>query len=313
MAGVSTSTVSRLLNDEYGVGTEKSERVKMLAKEYGYRPNPVALGLKKRKSFLIGLIVPSIDDEFFSKIFAGIESVSNGSEYNILVTHANDSFEKEEHLIRTLLDCNVDGFLVSSAKIDLTINHFELIKEANKPLVMFDRVNIEYPYSSVQIDNEKGGALAAQHLLERGCNDFLYVSFDKSYQNDKQRHDGFNDLLMANGYKARRIVYKNKEYFREQFQNLSKKPDGIFCFNDRIAANVLPIIKDANLQIPAEIKLVGFDNRSLGELIDPMLTTVSQHPFDMGKTAFELLYDRLNGGETRKITLTPELIIRETT
>jgi LacI family transcriptional regulator len=313
IAGVSPSTVSRLLNDEYGVGSEKSERVKKLAKEYGYRPNPIALGLKTRKSFLVGLIVPSIDDEFFSRIFSGMEEVANDTPYNILVTHANDSVDKEERLIRTLLDINVDGFLVSSAQLVLTNNHFELIKEAGKPLVLFDRVNQDYPYSAVSIDNEKGGQLAAEHLLSRGCEDFLYVSFDKSYQNDQQRYDGFASVLGDAGKKPDRIIFKDPSYFEQEFMKLKRVPDGIFCFNDRIAANIMPVVKRKGYGIPDDIKVVGFDNRSLGELTDPSLTTISQHPYDMGRKAFELLYGRLNGENTQKITLPPEVIIREST
>lgn len=313
IAGVSPSTVSRLLNDEYGVGTEKSERVKKLAKEYGYKPNPIALGLKTRKSFLIGLIVPSIDDEFFSRIFSGMEVIAEDTPYNILVTHANDSEEKEEKLIRTLLDINVDGFLVSSAQLVLTNNHFELIKEAGKPLVLFDRVNQDYPYSAVAIDNYKGGELAARHLIEKGCKEFLYVSFDKSYQNDQHRYDGFAEVLKEAGKTPERIIFKNTGYFEMEFSRLKNAADGIFCFNDRIAANILPVLKRQGLDIPRDVKVVGFDNRTLGELTDPTLTTISQHPYDMGKKAFELLFARLSGEETQKITLVPELILRQST
>jgi len=313
IAGISPSTVSRLLNDEYGVGSEKSEYVKKLAKEYGYKPNPIALGLKRQKSFLIGLIIPNMDDEFFSKIFAGIESISNETDYNILVTHANDSIEKEERLIRSLLDINVDGFLVSSAKLELTNNHFELIKEVNKPLVLFDRVNYDYPYSSVTIDNEKGGKIAAQHLIEKGCKNLCYVAFDKNYQNDQLRFNGFREMIDEHKMTVSHIVYSEKDTFSKELKKMKPFPDGFFCFNDRIAANVLSVIKDFDKSIPEGCKIVGFDNRYMTELTDPTLTTVSQHPFDMGKTAFSLLYDRLNGSETQKIILEPELIKRQST
>jgi len=321
---ISSSTVSRALRNHPDISSETKNLVQNLAKELDYRPNVIAQSLQKRRTNLIGVIVPEIKHNFFSAVISGIEDVAYRSGYAIIVSQSNENYEREIVNVRALMSNLVAGLLISISQNTTNSEHFRLLERHKMPFVFFDRVCEDVNVSKVVVDDFDGGYAATEHLIKKGYQRIAHLAGPKHISVTKKRLDGYKSALKDNNmrYNERFVVFggMNEEDGRSGFQQLlqlEQMPDAIFAVNDPVAIGVFEMVKKHGLRIPKDIALVGFSNNPISALVDPPLTTVDQPAYELGIEAAKLLIKEIEGDDEEfvpiKKVLDTSLIIRQST
>lgn len=322
MLNVSPATVSRSLNNHHSISEETKKKVIAKANEVGYRTNKFAANLSNQKSNTIGVIVPRLNSYFMSTVLAGIEQVANEVGYNLIISQSLESEEKEIINAKTLLDSGVDALLVSLANDTSNYQHFESYTKRKIPLLFFDRV-IDLPNCpTILIDNQAAGYEATKHLIDQGCSNLLHISGNLKRTLYKDRFKGFKNALLENQFEVNEtniletdLDPKHIQVVIDTIKNSPKKIDGIFVASDNFAANCIKELKKEGFKIPEDIKVVGFNNDPVSEIISPNLSTIEYPGYKMGILAGESIIAHLNGSinlqSTNTILLRHNLIIRE--
>lgn len=321
--GISASTVSRALNDHPDISAETKKKVKKVAKELNYRPNPIAQSLKSNRTSTIGVIVPEIKHDFFSSAISGIEQVAYNSGYTIILCQSNESFEREVVNTNLLMYHRVAGLIVSISQNTKQSDHFKDVLEKGIPLVFFDRTCEDIDTFKVVIDDKKSAFNAVSYLIKKGYKKIAHFAGPTGLDICKKRMSGYIDALKENGINVDQNLIKygglhEQDGYNSMNSLLEKNiiPDAIFAVNDPVAIGAFQRIKESGLKIPDDIAIVGFSNNKITSLVDPPLTTVNQPSFEMGKKAAEILIDIIenkNLPDEKEIILNAELIIRAST
>jgi len=325
--GLSTSTVSRALRDSYEISPETKKKVLEYAEKINYQPNPIALSLKQRRSFSIGVVVCEIANSFFSQIINGIESIANQHGYNVIIAQSGESFERELGNLQFLASRSVDGLIISVSTETRDFEFFRSLKEKGLPIVFFDRIVDEIETHKVIVDNKKGVYDATNHLIRNGYTRIAAIANAKELSITKDRLAGYQSALEENHFAVNECLIQYCQHggmilseVQEAVSNLLKlspRPDAIVSTSDKLTTGSLRILKANNIEVPDQMGLVGFSNTDLTELLNPSLTVIKQPAFEMGRLASELLFQLIEGKqpvvefETR--VLTTELIIRDST
>jgi DNA-binding LacI/PurR family transcriptional regulator len=317
---VSISTVSRALRDAPDINRNTKSAVKRLAEELNYQPNKLALSLRQKQTHTIGVIVPNLD-YVLSTMVKGIDEVALEAGYTVMACQSNESFGREIVNTKRLLDSLVDGFIISVSSETKSFEHFKKIQERNIPLVLFDRLATDLTAPSVKLDNENGGFIATEHLIEQGYKRIAILAGPKNLGISNQRMDGYLSALKKYRIKKdnRLIVHCdfNQEYAylaTKELLSLRERPDAIFTISDRMAIGALLAIKEKGLDIPQEIGLVGFNNEPVTSLVTPQITSVDMPAFEIGKAAAKLFIEVMHHPEKVVIEeqiLKPKLFIRK--
>ncbi len=321
---ISPSTVSRALNNHPDISSSTKIKVKSLAEEYNYIPNPIAQSLKVNKTSTIGVLVPEIKHDFFSSAISGIEEIAYDSGFTIILCQSNENYEREVINTNVLMRHRVAGILVSISQSTVSGSHFQNLIERNTPIVFFDRICEDVVANKVIIDDEKSAFDAVSYLLSKGYKNIAHLAGIKDLSICKNRLAGYkkalekSDVKLNENFIVHAGLHEIDGYNSMDFLLKSKnKPDAIFCVNDPVAIGAFQRIKEAGLNIPQDIGIVGFSNNKITALVDPPLTTVEQPSFEMGKKAAELLIELINNpgrkAETKTIVLDSHLIIRSST
>lgn len=322
---VSSSTVSRALKDYPGISDETKRKVKELAEKLNYRPNAVALSLRKSKSFTIGVIIPEVVHFFFSTVISGIEEIAFKNGYNVILCQTNEKLEREKSVLDTMLANQVDGLLVSYSKETTDFDHFNKLLNLNFPIVFFDRLPEIEDTINVTVNDYQGAYQAVKHLAEQGYKKIAHLSGPNNLAISKKRKNGYLDALKDNGLQIDENLIvacpngDEKESFDvalKLFENPATRPDAIFAHHDIVAAGAMMAIKSLGLKIPQDVGIVGYSNWQFSSMIDPPLSTVSQPGSRIGEKATELLLQMIdrklenptNGGN---VVLDTELLIRK--
>jgi len=323
--GLSTSTVSRALRGSHEISAETKKLVIEYAEQYNYRPNPIALSLKERRSHSVGVVVCEIANNYFSQAINGIESIAYNRGYHVIISQSHESYDREVVNVEHLASRSVDGLLVSlSAETD-RVDHFKKLHDKGFPIVFFDRVTNDIETHKVVADNYQGAYNATQHLIDAGFTRIAHLASSAHLSISVERLNGYKAALRDHGIPFNEAYIRNCNHggmiFNEledavkSLVTLKDKPDAIFSAGDRLTVSCLRVLKTLGLKVPDDIALVGFSNSSFGELITPGLTTVKQPAFEMGQAATELLIKLIESKravtEFEKVTLQTELIVRE--
>ncbi|WP_226388850.1 LacI family DNA-binding transcriptional regulator [Penaeicola halotolerans] len=299
---VSSSTVSRALKDYPGISDETKKAVKELAKKMNYRPNAVALSLRKSKSNTIGVIIPEIVHFFFSTVISGIEEVAFKEGYNVILSQTNESYNREINSVNTLLASQVDGLLVSFTKETNDFEHFNDLLERNFPIVFFDRISEKINATSVIVNDFSGAYKATEHLIQQGDTKIVHLAGPSNLLISKKRLEGYLAALRDNGIPIDdQLIIEcpkgtQEESYLTMLDFMRKRQDitGIFASNDLAASGAMKAAQELGKQVPSEIGIVGFSNWQFSSLINPPLSTVEQSGFKIGETAAKLLIDQIN-------------------
>lgn len=319
---ISPSTVSRALKNHPDISQNTKDSVKKYAKDFNYKPNTLALSLRMSRNNTIGVIVPEINNYFFSSVLSGIEQIANQEYFNVILCQSDENYEKEVRNTQALISTRVSGVLASLCKHTTNYDHFQEIIDSDIPLVFFDRICIGINTDRVVVDDYAGAFAAVEYMIQTGCKRIAFYSSPLHLEISKNRKNGYLDALRKYGLTVDESLIRVCDTREEaiiitpEILDQPNRPDGFFAINDHCAAGILYAVKLAKLRIPEDIAIFGFSDGELARACDPMLSTVEQHGYEMGKNAAKLLLDKINGithdQYTNKIVKT-NLIIRGTT
>ncbi|WP_455673924.1 LacI family DNA-binding transcriptional regulator [Phocaeicola sp.] len=319
--GVSISTVSRALKDSPEIGAELRERIKRLAKERNYRPNPFAMSLLKNSPRIIGIIVPDIVTHFYSSIISGISDVARKHHYSVIISSSYEQFELEKQCVDDLVNIRVEGIIACISQETTEYSHFEALAQHHVPVVFFDRICLPEMYSSVVADNAESGRTATEHLLLKGARRIGFVGGANHLDIVKQRKHGYLEALRQHRIPiekelvvCEKMTYEEGREAARRLLELPSPPDAILAMNDTLAFAAMKEIKKHKLRIPQDIALIGYTDELHSNYVEPALTAITHRTYDMGKAACELLLQHF--GQEKKpeqIIVPTHLVIREST
>ena len=314
--GVSYATVSRTLNHLTGVSPATRDKVLAAAEEMGYRPNIHARSLKTNKTNTIALILPDISNPFFADIAYAVDEYAFSCGYTTVLCNTNWNEKIEKTHLDQLQNQRVDGIIYKPAgKVPPDLSGISI------PCVLISCIPGENE-NYIEIDNYKGGQIAADHLIDCGYRHFAFIGGSRNSQSNDFRIDGFRSKLRERGKNIddEHIFYGGfsvESGYKMAEKLLSDFPevDGIFCGNDMIALGVLQYLMEKNKRVPDGIGVVGFDDIMLAGLPQIQMTTIAQPRDQMGKLSAEMLIDMIDNKEIKKhhIMLEPELVVRRST
>jgi len=319
--GVTASTVSRALNNHPRISPATKKLVLEAAKAINYKPNRIAAALRHGKSKLIGIIVPTINRNFFSSIVRGIEEYANARDYKVMISQSYDDYRKEVETIDALLDARVDGIMVSLGKNTHSYAHFDAVLQKGIPLVFFDRTTDELTVNQVVIDDFASAYQATRHLLDQGYRHIAHFTSHMKIKIYLERLRGYSQALHDYGipFDERLVVESNMQLDggQESTRFLLEQGlgfDAIFSASDYAIVGALQELKKIQVKIPQEVGLIGFSNEPFTEFTEPALSTVDQKAIAMGQTSAALFFEMIaDDGKPKamvKKTLDANLIIR---
>jgi DNA-binding LacI/PurR family transcriptional regulator len=321
--GVSISTVSRALKDHPDISPKTKQLVRSVADKLKYKPNAIALSLRNRHTHIIGVVVPEIVHHFFSSVISGIDEAAMEAGYNVMFFQSNESYEREVMNVQSLISSQVDGVLISVAKGSKIFNHLKQLVENNIPLVFFDRACDEIETDRVLVDDFEGAFNAVDYLIRTGCRRIAHYTGPPHLQIAYQRKRGYISALEKNGLPVDDALIIQCDTYdcafatTQDMMNRSVPPDAIFTANDETAVGTLNCLKRLGRRVPEDVSIVGFTDGLVSTVTDPLLTTVSQHGFEIGRRAAALLIKRIADDASifipRVEVVKTELVIRNTT
>jgi LacI family fructose operon transcriptional repressor len=313
-AGVSTATVSRVLSNGLHVRPEVRERVMATAERLGYRPNLVARSLRSQQSSTIGLIVSDISNPFFTAISRAVEDTAYGQGFSVLLCNTDENPEKEAIYLNLMRDTAVAGAIMSPTR--QTIANFA---DSNFPfpIVVVDRSISNGDVDAVLLDNVDAAYRLITHLIEQGYRRIAALCSEMSTGIERQL--GYEKALRAHGLAPKSEYMKYVPPKAEagyaatlKMLDLAEPPDALFTINGLLAEGALQAIRERNLTIPDDIALVTFDETTWSSLVQPAITLIAQPTYEIGKTAAELLMQRIAdpARPTRQVILKGQLLVR---
>jgi LacI family transcriptional regulator, fructose operon transcriptional repressor len=293
-AGVSTATVSRVLANKSRVNAETRKRVSEAIERLNYRPNLIARSLRVQKSAKIGLVVSDIRNPFFTAISRAVEDAAYEQGYSVLLCNTDENPEKEELYLNLLHDENVAGIIFSpTQKFSAGLKTYR----STIPFVIIDRSVESKHVDMVLLDNVSAAYELTTHLIENGYRSFAGL-FGNASTTGKERSLGFQKALKDHQLSPVTIHFiapRIKQGYETTMSLLAgnQKPDAIFTSNSLLTAGVFQAIRDSKLNVPNDVALVGFDETTWGALVDPPITIIAQPTEEIGRTAIELLFQRI--------------------
>jgi LacI family transcriptional regulator len=315
LAGVSPMTVSRTLNRPTLVREETRTRVLAAIKELAYVPNGVARSLTQGRTDVIALVLSDIQNPFFTTVSRGVEDVAQRHGYTLMVANTDEQPEKERRYLNVLVSRRVDGVILSTASPD----QLRILQEHGVPAVLVDRVIPGIEVDSVIFDAYDGGRQVIRHLLEQGYRDIMFIGGMPQTSTIGARLEGCRDTMRKAGLtlsvRLGRLDRSSGEEIMASICAEEQVPEAIVAANNLVAVGAIVEMRRQGLRIPEDVALICFGEIELSSLIDPFLSVVKEPAYDVGRTAMEILYQRLTGSQdppARKV-LPVELVARRST
>jgi len=320
--GVSGATVSRALNNHAAINEKTKKKIQDTARKMGYRSNNFASNLRRQKTNTIGIIIHELNSQFITSVLAGIERVTGGTGFDLIIGHSSESAEKEIANAHNLFHKRVDGLIASLAYDTKNTAHFEPFIQKGIPVVFFDRVEANSPGTKIVIDNLKAGFDATAHLLQQGCKNIAHITGNTTRNVYADRLKGYKKALAKHGlsYKKEHVIINDLSesasiIAAKQIAAMRPMPDGAFITNDFCAAVCIKAWKEMGLKIPLDIAVVGFNNDAISKIVEPSLTTINYPGVEMGEVAAKCLLQQMNGtapvNSNNTNYIHSELLVRE--
>ncbi|MEN3008843.1 LacI family DNA-binding transcriptional regulator [Pseudothermotoga sp.] len=315
-AGVSINTVSRALNNKPDVSQETKRKILEIARRLGYIRNSDAVSFRKGMTRTIGVVFEDSSNPFYAEVFKGIEVSARKYGYQVILMNTERDYINEIQAVDTLLQKRVDGIIISPTQFDS--KDIEQLAKLNYPFVIlgvhFEGNNLDEVYSN----DFKGGYLATKHLLEKGRKKILMLNGYMYKSVAQMRYQGYLQALSEYGLQPYLMVEIEEGYesaFAKIMELKDADFDAVFCFNDVFAIAILKAFRLLGKSVPRDVSVVGYDDISYAEFVQPPLTTVKIDKFLEGIVAFEMLYEKILGMRTepKQVILDVELVVREST
>ncbi|MCD5324987.1 MULTISPECIES: LacI family DNA-binding transcriptional regulator [Pontibacillus] len=303
-AGLSRTTVSRVINDQPYVSEEKRSRVEDAMKALGYVPNSSARRLRSQKTETIAVLLPRITNPFFNHLIESMEMKASEWGYQVIICQTHDSPQKERDYLELLRKKQVDGIILTSIQ-----NEWEVIEGylQSGPIVLCNENVEEAQVPVVHVDQAKAAYEATVHLIEQGASEIAFLHGGEDSYVFRHRERGFLKALHerrlprleAEVFSSAVDVESGRALFH-QIRNNYPSINGVFAGSDEVAAGFIYEAVQAGVKVPEEISVVGFDNQAISMLMKPSITTVEQPVQDMGERCVELLIHQVENGYSLK-------------
>jgi LacI family transcriptional regulator len=323
VAKVHPGTVSRALNAETRalVNPQTADRVLRAAEKLGYRPNPIARGLKTNRSYTIGVLIPDITNPLFPPILRGIEDRLDDAGYTSLIVNTDNSVERERSHLEAMRARQVEGFISATARLDR-----EVLADAaggGAPVVLINRSLDDGSVPAVTVDDRQGIRLAVQHIVELGHDQVGHIAGPQNTSTGLRRYLGFREAMRAAGLDTPKRHIRFSGWFTEEqgarmcAELLDAAPEltAIVAANDLLAIGCYDTLEERGLRCPDDLSIVGFNDMPFVDHLRPPLTSVRVPQREIGTVAADMLLQRLADGSqpAREILLEPTLVIRGST
>ena len=291
---LATSTVSRALRDSHEISKKTKDRVKALARELGFQPNPHASSLRKSKSSTIAVIIPEIENNFFSQVMSGVEAIAGQKRYHVLIYLTHEDQRKEKAYLQSLSNGRVDGLMISISNTTTDYEHIIACQDAGIPMVLFDRICSAVDVPTITTDDSAISFMATEHLIKEGCKKIAFLSMSSHLSITSGRKAGYLKAVGKYGAGKEILVEcsqndaQNREIIRKMITENS--PDAIFAAIEKFAINTYQVCEEMGIRIPERIKLVSFSNLAAAAFFNPPLSTIVQPAYDIGKRSAEILF-----------------------
>lgn len=318
--GVSIATVSRALRNSPEIGLEMQQRVKDLAKQLNYRPNPFARSLRREAPKIIGVVVPNLVTHFYSAVLDGIEEEATKQGYSIISANSHEDCVAEAKAVDNFIDMHVEGIIACLAQNTTDYSHFEEIADMGIPLVFFGRTCMSDKFSIVTANGDEAAQMATEHLIKTGSRRIAFIGGPNHIDMVKRRKHGYLEALREHRIPIdREVVICDKIDYDTALNNtlelLSRpnRPDAILAFNDIITFAAFAAIRQLKLNIPGDVALIGFSDDVHTEYVTPRMSVIADRSHQMGVESCRLLLKAIGGDTTvRKVIVPQKLVIRET-
>ena len=300
--GVSIATVSRALRGSHEVGEEMRAKVKALAKQLNYRPNPFAQSLRKEAPRVIGVVVPNLVTHYFAAVLDGIEEYALQQGYSVFSSNSPENHEREKQAIDNFISMHVEGIIACLAQDTVDYTHFKEIHEMGIPLVFFARTCLPELFSQVVANGDIAAQEATQHLIDNGCRRIAFIGGPNHLDMVKRRKHGYLEALRENRIPIERELVACGRIDFDVARNATlalldspNPPDAILAFNDIVTYAAFDAIKSRGLIIPDDVAIIGFTDGDTAAFVTPKLSAIMDQAHAQGMKACELLMKNING------------------
>ncbi len=294
-AGVSTATVSRVLNSPDVVDQKTLQLVQTAISDLGYRPNAVARGLASRSSKTIGVVINRFSSSYYGRMLQGVEEALTSLKFKAIAESSHESAEGEMSAVYSLLDRQCEGIVLHSDM--LSDDQLRELFNKQSKIVLMNRLLNGFEDKCVYLDNVRGGTLAADYLIEMGHRDIAILTGPESFFESSDRLDGFltrvdqsglnvdQDLIFEGDFRA-----SSGRTAMERIWALGKPVTALFCMNDEMAAGAIDACLERGVSVPKNISILGFDDHEMSRFLHPKLTTIRQPLTEIGAAAGNLAH-----------------------
>ncbi|MCD1243257.1 substrate-binding domain-containing protein [Vibrio cholerae] len=318
LAGVSTSTVSHVINKSRFVSDEIAERVNNAAQQLNYAPSALARSLKMNRTKTIGMLVTTSTNPFFGEVVKGVERSCYHQGYNLILCNTEGDNQRMKASINTLLQKRVDGLLLMCSTLEgERLDVFDRYPDI--PIVVMDWGPILFASDKIQDNSLQGGYMAAKHLIECGHKEIGCITGPLIRHQAQMRYEGYKRALAEAGIAINPDWIMESDFeceggyqaFEKLYQR-GKLPSALFVSNDMMAMGVIQAASQRGLRVPDDLSLIGYDDVHIAKFMTPALTTIHQPKYRLGKAAVDTLLYRLENPDTtaQVVQLEPTLVVR---
>lgn len=321
---VSVSTVSRVLHDHPSIGLRTKMQVQKLAEELHYEPNQAAISFKQGKTMTLGVILPSLGEEFFSMAINGIEDVATQNKYTVLIGQSHDNTEREVQIVDTMRRHRVDGLVVSLAKTTKSYEHFEQLEKYNIPVVFFDRVPGNPDAYTVSCNLQNSSVELVDWLVQQGHKKIGFIKGPDAILHSRERLIGYQEGLKKHRIKpdtafvvATDLSVTKTNDAMHKLLALKNRPTAVIAFNDYVALDAIKYARSQGVRINKDISFVSYANLPITSYMDyPPVASVEQFPYQQAEKATQILLQLITTKEAgdsipRKVILESKVIVNK--
>ena len=321
LAGVSRTTVSRVLSGGVFVSKNTKDRILKIIEEKEYKPSIIAQSLRTHRTRTIGLVLADIENPYYSRVAKGVIDAAEAKRYNVILCNSNNDIKLEERDIRTLMERGVDGLLLTT--VELKMKTIEDLRDKGFPFLLID-CKLDIPGVNYVVNDDYYGAeLATEYLIKLGHKKIFFLG-NRKLLSLKERFRGFKNTLKrhniegSGSFVPKKFINMDNTYdidgIIKYLINGQENVTAIFAGNDYLAVKSIESITGSGIKVPEDISVIGYDNIKISSMIKVPLTTIRQPKYLLGKLAAEQLLEILENKsnmKVRRVILRPELVIRQ--
>src|SRR5580692_9937912 len=315
--GVSLMTVSKALRNHSDISEKTRDRVLKRMRELNYQPDWIARSMVTGRTYVVGLVLPDLMHSFFAEVAKGVARKLQPLGYQVVISDTEEDGDVERKQVEVLVNRKVDGLIIASAQRKGKLEMFELLNTKKIPYVLIDRMLAGTDANYVGVKDDDLGALATEHLIAQGCQRVAHIR-GPAVATGTGRLRGYRRALARHGITPNPAYITSGQYgdntgydaMRELLKT-DPRPDGVFCYNDPVAAGAIKAILEAGLRVPEDIAVIGAGNVHYSDLLRVPLSTIDQGSSVIGETAAELLCQCMESKtppEIKRIFLPPRLV-----